>query len=305
MFSLSLAALILCFSPWAYMVTQAALSKGGLALNLDWIPRPNRSSLKYFYENLNGALDLHGVTDVGPLLFGYPILLWGWQVIIGSQRECRGDKLVFCWLFLFTFLPVALVFFASRILNLAVWIDRYFIFMAIPYMMLVAIAAHRLRPTWLKAATVAAIAVWGILAGFRDLSSSRLAWESPELGSRVAWQALVEQIVPTEPGENVKIYAIPTESKGRRTGDWAIQTSLRFYLESLHEKRFKVEYARNISTLFATAKEDHFWLAFFELSNGEAPLIERISTDRTYVVGAGFHVGQLDKKLLLYPVWRR
>ena len=304
-FSLSLAVVILCFSPWAYLVAQAAVEKGGLASNLDWVPRPNLYSLQYFYANLNGPLDLRGVAYIGPLLFGYPILLWGWQVLVGRREEYKEPRLVFCLLFLLTFLPVALVFFGSRILRLAVWIDRYFIFMAVPYMMLVAIAAHRLRPNWLKAATVTAMVLWSGVAGFRDLNSSRVAWESPELGSRIPWQAVVDQLVHIEPSEKVKIYAIPTESKGRRTGDWALQTSLRFHLDSLHEKRFEVEYVRNISTLFETSTEDHFWVTFFELGNGKTPWSKKILTDTRYEIGKHLQAEHRDNKLLLVPIWRR
>ena len=52
---LSLLMLGLAFSPWALVVIRAALRKGGLQDNLDWILVPTIKDVAWFYQTLNGA----------------------------------------------------------------------------------------------------------------------------------------------------------------------------------------------------------------------------------------------------------
>src|SRR6266496_1471458 len=53
-FGLSVLILLIIFSPWAYLVIREAQSIGGLAQNLDWIPKPGVADVLNFYSTLNG-----------------------------------------------------------------------------------------------------------------------------------------------------------------------------------------------------------------------------------------------------------
>jgi hypothetical protein len=305
-FSLSVAILILCFSPWAYIVTQAAVRKGGWSI-IDWIPRPNLFSLIHFYAAFNGPFNFRGSTYLRLLLFGYPVLLWGWHIIRGSQNEDKGSGITFWWLFLFSFLPIALVYTVSQFLPQSVWVERYFIFMAIPYMILGAMAVNRLRPNWARTAIIVFIVVWSTLAGFRELNSNRIAWEGSQLGSRITWDALAHQLIQAEPSQagDIKVYALSAITDDIEVGYWTIVESLRFYLDPLNEKRLQAVYVPDVSALPPAARENHFWVAFFESRYLKKHPPQKVLEGNGYRVGEGFQFGSLDNRLVLFPVWRR
>jgi hypothetical protein len=77
----------------------------------------------------------------------------------------------------------------------AVWIDRYFIFIAAAYMILIAVAVNRLQPAWIRNLWIAVIVTWSVVAGITDLRTNRIAWSSPLLGSRIPWGDIAR--VPT------------------------------------------------------------------------------------------------------------
>ena len=93
-FTILVVGLILCFSPWAYAVAQAA-AKRGLGENLKWIQRPNLGSLLEYHTLLNGTIDFRWNTYMRVLLFGSPILLWAWHVLTGARREDKGRTTIF------------------------------------------------------------------------------------------------------------------------------------------------------------------------------------------------------------------
>ena len=75
-FSLSVAVLTLCFSPWAYAVMQAGMGKqAGLSENLAWMGRPGVRDLLWRYEILNGPFYPRWIGALGLLLFGCLVLL--------------------------------------------------------------------------------------------------------------------------------------------------------------------------------------------------------------------------------------
>lgn len=307
-FSLSVVALIVCFSPWAYLVTGAALRQAGLSI-IDWIPRPNLSDVAHFYGTLNGPLEFPRGTSVGLLLFGSPILLWGWRIMRGSQEEDKRSGLTFWLLFLFSFLPTAFVYTVSQFLPQSVWVERYLIFMAIPYLILVAIAVNRLRPNWLRTTTVLLLVVWSALAGLRDLRSNRIAWagQGAQLGSRVTWEDLTHQLIQAEPSQagDIKIYAVSAIMNGREIGYWTIAESMRYYLDSFNEKRFQFVYAQDVSALLSSVQENHFWVAFFESRHLKKHPPQRVLEENGYRVGEELQFGQIDNRLVLFPVWRQ
>ena len=251
-FGLSIIILLLIFSPWAYLVIQAARSIGGLEQNLDWIPRPRLIDILNFYSTLNGPFEGRYLKLLGLLLFNMPLLAWLISILRAGWQKFTGEDVIsFSWLALLSFLPVIVIFLVSQKFEQAVWIDRYFIFIAAPYMLLVAAAVYRLEPKWIRNIYVFLIVLWSVLAGINDLRTNRMAWTGAQLGSRIDWESLAFQMSQVESASEypVKVYAPPVISRGVATGYWTIATSLDYYLDLHNDARFEIVPARNNDAL--------------------------------------------------------
>jgi hypothetical protein len=307
-FSGSVFILILVFSPWIYIVAQAAGGKGGLDQNLDWIPRPSRYTLKYLYFNLNGRLGSDSVSNLGVFMFALPVALWTVQIFARRRQTEDNYNVIFWWLSFLAFVPVGLMFVVSRsaLFAQAFWMDRYFLFTAVPYAMLVAVAAFRLEPRGLRILVITLLLTWSIIAGLADLRSNRMAWESPQLGTRMNWESLARELAAAEPAgtEEITVYVLPLISKGDWTGDYAIIESLSFFLRDIGDDRFEFVYRRDVSRL-EDPPDEHFWIAFFELENQNTRNLvrERLAANGMRA-GTAIEESQGNNRFVLLPVWK-
>src|SRR6266496_106514 len=301
-FALSALILLLIFAPWANLVIRQAQSIGGLAHNLDWIPKPHIIDVLNFYSTLNGPLGSRSLKLVGILLFGLPALLWLWRIARSDFRFRSNEIISFSLLMLLAFLPVTIIFLISQRTAQAVWIDRYFVFIAVPYFMLISAAAFRLKPAWIRYVWVALIVLWSVSAGLNDLKTNRMAWESPQLGSRVRWDDLARQLIASEhdsPGP-INVYTLTVISKGLRTGDYASSTSLDYFLDAYGEHRFQFVYARDVKALLSRSpQENHFWIAYFELADSPQLSPDQILKESGYRVGNAIVFQQLSNRVVL------
>jgi 4-amino-4-deoxy-L-arabinose transferase-like glycosyltransferase len=306
-FGFSMFFLLLCFAPWAYLVVREVLSIGGLEQNLDWIPKPGVRNILDLYVTFNGPLGNRYVKLFGLALFGLPLLLWGWQLVRAGFGQRRDEWLRFSWLALLAFVPVLALFVVSQFMDQAVWMDRYFIFIAIPYMMLVATAVYHLKPYWLRNGWIMAIVLWTLFAGLNDLKTNRMAWESPQVGSRVGWDGLVRQMVAAEAETSgqVEIYTLTVISKGLRTGDWALSTSIDYFLDRQGVTKFQTVYTKDVYTLLETADKDHYWVAYFELREWPQRSPTAVLANNGYRVGDKIVFQNQNNRVVLAPVWRR
>jgi hypothetical protein len=307
-FGLSMGVLLLAFGPWGYLVIREAQSIGGLARNLDWIPRPNVSRFLNLYATLNGPFGSRSVKALGLILFGLPVVLWFWKIIRSRSQSRREEAITFSWLALLSFVPAIAIYLASQRTAQALWIDRYFVFIAVPYLLLVAASVCRLEPRWLRYSWIGLIVFWSLYAGVGDLRTNRMAWGSPQLGSRVSWDDLARQMMIAErdsPGP-INVYTLTVISKGQRTGDWAISTSLDYFLDSYDDDRFNFVYARDIQRLLKSPpQEQHFWIAFFELADGLQISPRQKLEEGGYRVGDAVVFQKLSNSVVLLPVWRK
>lgn len=147
-FAIIITALAFCFAPWAYIVSRAVAEKHGLSANLGWLQRPRLSDLIWYYATLHGTFDVRRTTALNLIIFGCPLLLWAWRALKVRSEEGEAHGTTFRMLLLFSFLPVIIVFTASYILPQSVWGERYLIIAAVPYLILVAAAAHKLPYAW-------------------------------------------------------------------------------------------------------------------------------------------------------------
>ena len=307
-FGLATVILLLIFSPWAYLVIQEARSIGGLARNLDWIPKPRPIDILHFYATLNGPFESRAINLFGLLLFGLPLLPWFINVLRNWRQESTGEDIIsFSWLALLAFLPVIVIFLISQKIEQAVWIDRYFIFIAAPYLLLVAAAVYHLEPKWLRNIYIFLIVLWSVLGCINDLQTNRMAWTGAQLGSRITWESLALQMSQTESASEhpVKLYALPVSSRGVATGYWTISTSLGYYLDLHNDARFEMVAARNNAALIAMIEEDHFWVAYFDIVGWTEPTPEVALERNGYRIGDEISYDLLGNRMVLVPVWKK
>jgi hypothetical protein len=299
-YSLSVLFLALCFAPWAYLVAREALSSGGMD-EMGWAPKPEITDVLKLYVTFNGPIGNSYTKLVGFLGFGLPVAIWAWQIIRSGQKQQREEMIRFSWLAVLPSVPVLALFAISQNMERAMWVDRYFIFIAIPYMMLVAAAVFQIKPVWVRNVWVLLIVLTSLSAGLNDLQTNRMAWEYPQLGSRLNWDQVVQQMVAAEgqPTGPIPVYTLPTFSQGVRTGDWAISTSIDYQLHLLGETRFHTIYAVDNWALAAQVKESHFWVAYFDVKEFPASSPLEVLASKGYRAGAAIVYANKNDRLVL------
>jgi 4-amino-4-deoxy-L-arabinose transferase-like glycosyltransferase len=261
-FSLSVAALAVCFAPWAYQVFRAAQAIGGLKRNLDWIDRPRLSHLVWYFAALHGLFHLHHISILGVILFGFPLVGWMWQLLKG-ERESEINTF---WLLVsFSLPPVIFVFLANYFLTQPVWSERFLIIHAIPYLILIAVAANRLHPAWISTLILLLITVWAGLSGFHILRLDNTNFN---------WFSVAEHMTRTEGSGSgrVPVYAIED----------VVAIPLESSLKFVGKERFEVIQITDLPALDGR----HFWVVFRQATWEQGRLPQALLRDR------GCHVGQ-------------
>ncbi len=285
-FLMMVAGLILCFSPWAYIVLQAAIRKGGLGQNLI-VPRPGLHNLVYFYVNLSGAFYTKWKILLGALalvLFFSPIAWWAWHVLKGRRVDGESRAEIFWWLALFAFLPGIIAFAASQVLPHSIWANRYLIILAAPYMLLVAVSVYRLHPNWVRSVAVCLVVGWAALSGFKEVTE----FTRVDNIIRVKWESLIHQMIQAEPSQanDLKVYVLD---------ELYMKPHIIVYLKKAKETRFQVVTVDDPSAV----NENHFWVACYGSQERE---LKKDLLDDGYHVGEGFEDG---RKVFLFPVSRQ
>lgn len=277
-FTVSSVVIGILFLPWVVLVARAAVQKGGLGPNLDWIPRPRIEDAINMYANFDGFLPFRGQEFVGLAVFGLPVLLTLAQRPDSDNAADQHRYRIMIALALFVIVPPAFLFVVSWFFPQAVWISRYFIFITIPYLLLVALAVDRLRPPLLRVGAVAVVLGWGLLAGVHDLQTNRMAWQSPQVGSRIDWPGLTRQMSALEADATagIPIYTLTVTEGNLRTGDWATWTSLEYYLDLLGDERFAFVYAVDTDEMLANVDRFPFWAGYYVVSPEDAEVREQL-----------------------------
>lgn len=282
-FAIATVVLVLCFSPWVYFVAQAARVNPS-RVDFAWNQPPALSELIGFYGNLNGSLSYRWKV-FGPavvmLLFLFPVTLWGWRTL-GRRREgARSARETFCWLALFAFGPPTVSFFASHILPQPVWAFRYLIIAAPAYMLLVAGAASRLKPTRVMIGTVVLMVCWSALSGFAEIVN----------GDRISWQPLVERMIQAELEQpDVTVYVT----------DANIGNTVQYYLDQAGETRLRVSFING----FDSTADSHFWIALIRYKHEIEPILQTAMRKRGYTVGDSIESEAAGHTAVLFPVWK-
>ena len=274
-FLVSVAGVMLCFSPWAFVAWKAAATRGGLEPIIGLFARPQVADVVQYYALLNGSSNSAGRAIVGQLLFAFPILLWGWQLLRRTDTSDKSRVFTFWFLAVLATLPVIFSYLANQVFPRTLWGTRFLIIAAAPYLLLVATSANRVRVPWLKYATMICIVGWSAFGSHAALNDT---------GKR-AWEPLVYQMIHAEPSQvpNIMVYAFGSSDE-----------TIAFYLRKAHETRFQTKRVFDLVDFGG----DHFWVA--SRSRDEAP--QQFLRSRGYDVGEGVSDGF---GAVLSPVWRR
>ncbi len=179
LFMLTIAGLAVAYVPWVLACARAAGAGGGLAQNIGWIGRPGPHDLVelfalfnqpfYFRQSSADPLFVRFGTLLGLLLVGLPVVVLIVKWVRRRDEGVDGESRPVAFLLLFTLLPVALAFVASYVLPQSVWGTRHLIVAAGPYALLAGLALGRLRPVWLRSASLLLLCCWVALVGVLSL----------------------------------------------------------------------------------------------------------------------------------------
>jgi uncharacterized membrane protein len=303
----STALVALVFGVWVYAVVDIYEARG-LSHNLGWINRPHLSTLAAFFTTLNDKpFDFGWSGRLGLILFGAPIIVTGWRYLFSARKDHQGE-VSFWFLIIFAFFPVLIVFFASWLPMQSIWLPRGLLFAVVPYLILVAASANRLRPRWISVVTLALLLSWSILAGFKTLS-----WGS----DTVRMNDWVSKMVQLETGgpDKVTIYSLDEHTP---YVTW-------FYLGSSNERKFQIVLVKDNSPdnkeedywltteMFpavvveelTSLEGDHFWVSFSAEYWHAKDKPQEVFQHAGYRVGKGFEGGPQNKRTYMFPVWRK
>ena len=202
-FMLSVATLLILYTPWLFALSGAAHEGQGLAQNIGWVARPGFAQIAEYFTTLNtpfyfrqssaNALFHPFSLVLSLIIFGALLSLFTWRRCraLTMEKIDRTDKtappLFTRYLLLFAFAPVALTFLPSWLLPHSVWGTRHLIIVVAPYAILAATAFVELRLIWLK------LALGILLGGWLLLNGAVLLLTRPPEFIWCAWEELPEQ----------------------------------------------------------------------------------------------------------------
>ncbi|MDQ1612595.1 MAG: mannosyltransferase [Pyrinomonadaceae bacterium] len=277
-FALMSGALVVCYSPWLWMVWRAAGAGQGLvAQNIGWAVAPRVWEIAQtflilhepfrFRQNTHERAVLRVNVWLALVLFAPAFVALGWRVVGRGRRAAArtleagrmseagdgvggvaGERFAFGFLLFFSTAPVVVAFLLSRVLPHSVWGVRHLIIIAPAYLLLAAYALCALRPLWLATTIRLLLACWLALAAV--LWFARQRSDAPPVWC--AWETLAQRVVEREAaaagarelqvGSEVKVYA--TEDLVAYHLWYALSSA-----GSVGERRFRVARIANLSGL--------------------------------------------------------
>lgn len=170
--------LIVFYLPWVIYVVMTISARGNITGNPAWIDRPPVLAISVLLADLEGHFNgIRSTIAAGMLIVITPLVICLWQ-----NRKDLETRRIAILLGSLAFLPILAAFVLSQITANSVWVDRYLIASAIPFLLLLAVSANRVRPRALSVTFMVLMIVWSLGAGFWNLS----------LQHRVNWSRLAE-----------------------------------------------------------------------------------------------------------------
>jgi 4-amino-4-deoxy-L-arabinose transferase-like glycosyltransferase len=302
--ALSVAATFAAFCPWLFVAAKYAYAKGGLASNLEWIQKPTVGDLTWFFVDLAGFGDF---PEMGPRAVAAMALL----VIVTAcaawinRRRLHDRHFAYLMRYLAFFLlgSVGIAFFASRILRSSVWGHRHMIYLAIPFLMMVASAYFRMPSRVLRVSGALLCAVWACLAIQHHIKGD---------DRKTPFDSLVIQVLDQEKTSSGQIqffsvdkylhypvwFYLETLKAGHRTGFAAPIRDAD--LPALAKEAARVEVKSNVS--ISDAQGAHFWVGYSSAWE-QKTLPEALMIERGCRTGPDVKVRDRYHSMTIFPVW--
>jgi hypothetical protein len=277
----SAAATVAAFAPWIHLVARAAHEHGAATDQISWMERPPLADVAWLIDRMNGPHALPRATLIGLVLFGLPLAAWLLKLSIGRRYDRLAQPVL---LAAFWTIPIGVTFWASHALDRPVWGARHLIVAAVPYLVLVSLAANRLIEGRYRLVLPALLALWAGTASVETLASA---------GDRsFAWDDVIARI-RRQDGAGAEPIAVFTP-------EIFVSLPARFYGERLGGR-----------PLFVTTDEDfrhaeggHFWVLYRpELWHGDQSPADLLAA-RGFHVGEGFVARARFQTLIARPVDR-
>jgi hypothetical protein len=158
-------AVLVSFGPWLYIATKAAIAKGGLDSNLNWIPKPTPGDVAWTLVEFMGFGDFpEALRPVVWVLFAGITGAGIWAV---ARRNRPGEgkcRHAVSFLTFFVMGPVLAAFLASVAMKDSVWGQRHLLFVAPPLLVLCVLPFFHLRYRAVRIAGVLVCAFWCCMA---------------------------------------------------------------------------------------------------------------------------------------------
>jgi len=288
-FALATFTIVICFSPWAYLVVKAARANPSRA-TFFWNRPPPASELINYYGNLNGPLSYQWKvfgTALVTILFLTPIIMKAVSALRNRQRIDESRRIWF--LMVFAFGPVLIAFAASHWLPQSVWAFRYLIIAAPAYFLVVAVAAVDLKHTRHGVIVMLLIAGWAALSGFTEMFNRNL----------VSWEPLVLKMIQAEHDQTDQT-EIGLQPVDICVADPNVGNTIQFYLDSAGETRLRVAPGENVDS----PPGKHSWVALIRYAHESQPPLQDSLVTAGYRVGDVIEANAAGYKAVLFPVWK-
>ncbi|HKO99632.1 MAG TPA: glycosyltransferase family 39 protein [Pyrinomonadaceae bacterium] len=207
---ITLAALMVAYVPWIYLVSTVARSGGagrGVAENIGWVAKPGLLDLVQYFILLNRPfLFVQSSTQTGYnliiaiiafTLFGVPLLLLLWTAI--KRRSFETPSIYALAVFLLA--PAVLLFLGSWLFPYSIWGTRHLIIATAPYAVLASLALTRLQPFILRTTALVVIGCWVFL------SAAVFSFSRPQEFIWCSWESLALHIPQVDSSQPDQVYA--------------------------------------------------------------------------------------------------
>jgi uncharacterized membrane protein len=276
------AGLLVAYVPWVWTLVRVVTTTGTATQQIRWIAKPTWHDLLWFYASLNGTLRVPRGTLLSLGLFGLPVLLLAIRWARTRSQRNAEDTRFFVTMAALATLPVAVTFVASHVLSQSVWAERQLMTVALPYALLVAVAACRLQTTWARIVLPLVIAVWAVVAGLHDKT----------VVQKLAWDQLVQGIQAAEPQAEPPLVVYATEG--------FIAVPLAFHANDRQAKRLDVK----IDSALDHLPDQHCWVAYRDRTWQEPASPQAKLLAAQFRVGESISIHNHGQTITAFPVWK-
>jgi 4-amino-4-deoxy-L-arabinose transferase-like glycosyltransferase len=281
---------VVCTLPWVGVIVYTSTRVPYTFLDqISWESPPDARDVVLLLRSFNGGLESAPLTFAGGALF---LIIMGCALrrpTEDSHRDVarRGPKALneyalLAWLAAFP-LVVSL---AAGYAFTFIWMPRYVIVSATPYLLLAAGSALRLRRRATRAAATAFLLAWAtlpLLTG--DLTQALHGPDAPSYW--LARDLARAEMRGTGP---IRVYGLsPYAEQG-----------LRLALSTMPERRFEL-----LPYPVGAPPDDHYWIALTEHDTAASERVRELALDPRYSLGEPLYAGLPPQRHILVPVQRR